>query len=77
MRPFLYLALLLAWGCAGPETALTDQQTGTGQEYCSTSQKKIDPDRRTGVSCRPQPGLLEQVGNALSGTASAVRAPGP
>lgn len=77
MRPFIYLTLLLACGCAGPGTALTDQKTATRQGYCPTSQKTVEPDRLGGASCRPQPGLLEQVGNALSGTASAVRAPGP
>jgi hypothetical protein len=29
------------------------------------------------VSCRSHPSLLEQVGDALSGSASSFRAPGP
>ncbi len=56
---------------------MTDQNAEVRQEYCSPSQKKIEHNPGSGASCQPRPGLLEQVGNAISGSAAALRAPGP
>lgn len=77
MRQIIFIPLLIVCGCVGPETPVIDQNVGARQERCSLNQKKIEQDRSARASCRPQPGLLEQAGNALSGTASAFRAPGP
>ena len=77
MRPFMFMPLLIACGCVGPGNPVTDQNTDARQVYCFTNQKKIERNGIAGVPCRLQPGVLEQVGNALSGTASAFRAPGP
>jgi hypothetical protein len=77
MRPVIFIPLLIACGCVGPGTPVIDQNTEARQESCTPNQKKVEHDRRAEASCRPQPSLLEQVGNALSGTASAFRAPGP
>jgi hypothetical protein len=77
MRQIIFIPLLMVCGCVGPETSLIDPNADARHEDCAANQKKIESDHRTGASCRPHPGLFEQVGNALSGSASAFRAPGP
>lgn len=77
MRPIMFIPFLIACGCAGPELSGTDQNADARQENCSSSPKKFEQDRRSEPSCRPQPGWLEQVGNALSGSASAFRGTRP
>ena len=77
MRLFIFMPLLIACSCSGPEAIGTDQKVDARQDYCSANQKKAKHDRTAEAFCRPQPGLLEQAGNVLSGTASSFRAPGP
>jgi hypothetical protein len=77
MRSMLLVPVLVSLGCASPETSMTDKRAKDPQEFCAARLNQSAGDRAPAISCRPQPGLLEQVGNALSGTASAFRAPGP
>ena len=77
MRQIIFIPLLLACGCVGPGAPVIDQSADVRQDHCFPSRTKAEPDRSAGASCRPQPGLLEEIGNALSGGASAFRAPGP
>jgi hypothetical protein len=77
MRPILLVPVLVSLGCAVPETSVVNQRDKGPQASCAASVRESAGARGTAQSCLVHPGLAEQVGNALSGTASAFRAPGP
>ena len=76
MRLMLFVPVLVSFGCAAADTSMIDQRA-KGPESCTAGLRQSAGHQGSEISCRPQPGLIEQVGNALSGTASAFRAPGP
>lgn len=70
----LFLATL---GCDSPRASLADQSAEHRQESCTSSRQKTERDRDSANSCRSQRSWSEQIGDALSGVASAFRAPSP
>lgn len=73
----MLVILCLGVGCAGPETTLTAEDTESRQEVCANGQQKEEHDRDAATACRPDRTWFQKVGDALSGVASAFRAPGP
>jgi hypothetical protein len=72
--------LILLWaalGCASPKASLTDKSIEQRQESCTSNQQKTARDRGAMTSCQSQRSWFEQAGDALSGAASAFRAPSP
>jgi len=77
LRGGLLILSLTGFGCAGPGTSLTHESTELRQETCASGQPQSERDRSSATSCRAQRGWFQQVGDALSGAATAFRAPGP
>lgn len=73
----LLVLFLTGLGCAGSGTSLTHESAELRQESCPSGQQKTERDRGSATSCRPQRSWFQQVGDALSGAASAFRAPSP
>ena len=78
MRIGLLIVLLAGVGCAGVQsTGRTEVVDSTPHEVCRASHQRPDSDRPTGASCRSQSLWWNEVGEALSGAATAARFPRP
>jgi hypothetical protein len=78
MRTGLCMALLISFGCAGtPSTAINNQTETPRQDPCVSRLQQSERDNIPGRSCRDQHVWWNDVGNALSGVATAVRLPRP
>lgn len=78
MRTGLCVALLISFGCAGSPPAATKNLTETSrQDPCASRQQQPERDDILGRSCRAQHVWWNNVGDALSGVATAVRLPRP
>lgn len=77
MRFMLPLLVLLSLGCTGPQAASQHQAAGSRHEACPSSQPPQEFDRAPLVQCHPEHIRWGEVGDALSGAATAVRLPGP
>ena len=78
MRTGLCVALLISFGCAGTPPTSTDNLTETShQDPCPSRLQQPQRDNTPGRSCRAQPVWWNDVGDALSGAAMAVRLPRP
>jgi len=78
MRIGLLIFLFVGVGCASPQSSgRTDLAASSPQKVCRAGQQGVDRDRATGPSCRAQSLWWNDVGDALSGAATAVRLPRP
>ncbi len=78
MRIGLCVVLLISFGCAGTPPISTDNLMETSrQDPCPSRQQQSDRGDIRGRSCHDQHAWWNDVGNALSGAATAVRLPHP
>lgn len=78
MRTGLCVALLISFGCAGTSPTSPNNLTETShQDPCASRQQQPESDDIPGRSCRAQHVWWNDVGDALSGVATAVRLPRP
>lgn len=78
MRAGLCAALLISFGCAGTPPHSTDNLAETSrQDPCASRLQQSERDDVSGHSCREHHVWWNDVGNALSGVATAVRLPRP
>jgi hypothetical protein len=77
VQAVMLVILSLGVGCAGPQASLTADGAESHEEVCTSSQQKEERDRHAATACRPHRTWLQEVGDAISGVASAFRAPNP
>ena len=78
MRTGLCVAVLISFGCAGNPPALTNNLTDVSrQDRCVSRLSQPEGDGIPARSCRDQHVWWNDVGDALSGVATAVRLPRP
>jgi hypothetical protein len=78
MRTGLCVALLIGFGCAGtPPTSTNNLAEPSRQDLCVSRLQQAERDEIPGRSCRAQHVWWNDVGDALSGVATAVRLPRP
>jgi hypothetical protein len=78
MRTGLCVVVLLSFGCAGTSPISTNNLTETSrQDPCPSRLQQPERDDTPGRSCRAQHVWWNDVGDALSGVATAVRLPRP
>lgn len=78
MRIGLCVALLISLGCAGTPSMSTNNLTETSrQDPCPSRLQQPERNDIPGRSCRAQHVWWNDVGDALSGVATAVRLPRP
>lgn len=78
MRTGLCVAVLISFGCAGSSPTATSNLTETSpQDPCASRLQQSDRGDIRGRSCHDQHAWWNDVGNALSGAATAVRLPHP
>lgn len=78
MRTGLCVAVLISFGCAGTAPPSTSNLAETSrQDPCSSRPQQPARDDIPGRSCRAQHVWWNDVGDALSGVATAVRLPRP
>jgi hypothetical protein len=73
----LLILLCTGAGCAGPSSSLTHDRGDLQEETCSPQQQEAKHNRVSPAACRPHRTWVQKVGDALSGAASAFRAPSP
>ena len=69
-----FLLILYTLGCAGPGTSSKNHGIESQTHTC-LSLSSMGMETAASPSCRPEPPLLEKVGNALGGFAAAMRDP--
>jgi hypothetical protein len=79
MRIGLCVALLISFGCAATPPASTNNNLAeiSRQDPCPSRLQQPERDAIPGRSCRTQHVWWNDVGDALSGVATAVRLPRP
>jgi hypothetical protein len=78
MRTGLCMAVLISFGCAGTPPAMTNNLAETSrQDPCTSRLQQSQRDDIPARSCRAQHVWWNDVGDALSGAATAVRLPRP
>jgi len=78
MRIGLYAVVLMIFGCTGTPTATTNKPAEISrQDPCVPYHQQAGQDDRLGPSCQAHHVWWNNVGDALSGVATAVRLPRP
>ena len=78
MRVGLCVALLFSFGCAGISSPLPNNLAETSpQAPCASRPQQPEREDISWRSCRAQHVWWNDIGNALSGVATAVRLPRP
>ncbi len=78
MRTGLYVALLISFGCVGtPVTSTNNLAETSRQDPCASRLQQPQREDIPARSCRAQHVWWNDVGDALSGAATAVRLPRP
>jgi len=79
MRTGLWVAVLISFGCAGTPPASTSNNLAgpPRQDPCASRPQQPERDDTPGRSCRAPHVWWNDVGDALSGVATAVRLPRP
>lgn len=77
MRTGLCVVLLIGSGCAGIPPPINNLTETSCQDPCPSRLHQPQRDGIPGRSCRAQPVRWNDVGDALSGAATAVRLPRP
>ena len=71
----LFLLIFFTLGCTGPGTTTTSHKLQSQPQACLSLSPFNGDTSQTSLPCRSEPRLLERVGNALGGFASAMRDP--
>lgn len=73
MTMIILLLLAAGVGCVGPELSVTDRQAAVQEEACSSRQDGAQNNSLSSKACRSQRAWSQEVGEVLSGAASAFR----
>ncbi len=73
MTMIILLLLAVGVGCVGPELSVTDRQAAVQEEACSSRQDGAQNNSLSSKACRSQRAWSQEVGEVLSGAASAFR----
>lgn len=73
MTVIILMLLAAGFGCAGPELSVTERQAAVQEEACSSLQDRTQNYSLSSKACRSQRAWSQDVGEVLSGAASAFR----
>jgi hypothetical protein len=77
LRSVLLVLIVISVGCAGPGASLSRDRAEIREESCSSSRQKTESDRARSTTCRSQRTWMEEIHDALSGTATVLRNSNP